>query len=226
MASFTKSSSSPLSGDFVAQHWNERAKALDIPHARLRIIAREIAALPGPPATLLDIGCGAATLRKLLPESIEYFGVDIADDVIPVGTDPEHFVVADLNVEDDCFPGRTFDVVVASGAFEYVRDPERFLHLVTRKLAPGGFFVISYLNRWRYRDAIKRLRGQPPTFPDPHMNFISVPKAVKLLRESGFELKRSELLTRNTRVLPGPALLRHLPLSLLAWQFLFLCSLM
>ena len=31
---------------------------------------------------LLDVGCGPATLREMLPPTIEYFGVDIAADVI------------------------------------------------------------------------------------------------------------------------------------------------
>ncbi|HEY9514849.1 MAG TPA: class I SAM-dependent methyltransferase [Gemmatimonadaceae bacterium] len=226
MATFTKKSAAPLSGTLIARHWNQRAQTFDRPHPRLRLIANAIARLPGNVSTLLDIGCGPGTLRSLLPATIEYFGVDIAGDVIPVREDPEHFVIADLNHEDDCFPGRRFTVVVASGMFEYVRDPDRFLLFVERKLSPDGHFILTYLNRWRYRDAFRRLQGLFPTYPDPHLNFMSVPAAVRLLKNDGFTVERSQALTRSAKVIPGAALLRHLPLSLMASQFLFVCCLM
>src|SRR4051794_10416740 len=49
------------------------------PHYRLRKTARIVNAIAdGRECDLLDLGCGPATLRRLLAEGIHYYGIDIA----------------------------------------------------------------------------------------------------------------------------------------------------
>src|SRR5262245_7199315 len=59
--------------------WSEENLKFTQPHFRLRKAARIINKMArGNECDLLDVGCGPATLMKLLDENIHYYGMDIA----------------------------------------------------------------------------------------------------------------------------------------------------
>ena len=59
--------------------WDKENLKFTRPHYRLEKAARLINELAqGRKCTLLDIGCGPATLMRLLAPNIEYHGIDIA----------------------------------------------------------------------------------------------------------------------------------------------------
>ncbi|WP_284352581.1 class I SAM-dependent methyltransferase [Roseisolibacter agri] len=175
------------------------------------------------PRTLLDLGCGPAALRRLLPADIAYYGADLTAEALPPGRESDRFAVADLNADADPFPGRTFDVLVVSGMFEYVRDPRAFLTLVRRKTRPGGHLVLTYLNRWHHRELRARLLHRAPTYPDPHINFISIAEAARGIKASGFVIESYAMLSAGQRVLPVVPGTLHFPLNVLARTFVFVC---
>jgi hypothetical protein len=86
---------------------------------RNRIIADFIAA----GSTVLDVGCGAQSLKKHLKAGCEYQPCDLIKSTPDV-------IVCDFNA--GIFPEitTTFDYVVCSGVFEYMREPRKFLELV------------------------------------------------------------------------------------------------
>lgn len=223
MRQFTQSSVRSVDDQAIAGHWNDRARAFSSPHPRLRLIAGMVAILPGDPLTLLDLGCGPATLETLLPSHIRYFGADVAGEVVPHATAPERLEVADLNTGEEPFPGRRFDVVVASGIFEYIRDPAAFMALLRRKVAPDGHLVLSYLNRQHHREVRRELRGGSYAYPDPHLNFITLAEAVRLLRTAGFTIHRTTAITAGQRAFAVPLVTHHFPLNVGARQFIFEC---
>lgn len=225
MPRYTQASATPLTAAAIQEHWNDRARAFGTPHARLRAIANLVASLPGGPGTLLDLGCGPATLGSMLPSGTDYFGVDIVGDVMPVETSPDHFAVADLNRGEEPFPSRRFDVVVVSGMFEYIRDPSAFINLLARKVRPGGHLILTYMNRRNYRELRERMVGRVYSYPDPHLNFIPVMRAVALLRANRFAIMRTSMITSDYRLLPAKPILWHFPLNIIARQFLFVCRL-
>jgi SAM-dependent methyltransferase len=72
------------------------------------------------------------------------------------------------------FDDGRFDAVVAGETLEHMPYPTIFLAEVRRVLAPGGLFVGSVPNAYRYRNRLDVLRGLPID-PDPvHVQFFSL----------------------------------------------------
>ncbi|MGB7761577.1 MAG: class I SAM-dependent methyltransferase [Bryobacteraceae bacterium] len=91
---------------------------------------------------LLDVGCGPATLWRLLRNNIEYHGIDIA-----IHTSAPNLVQADFVEGPIAFGDRQFDIIVAQGVFEYIGkvQAEKFRE-IRGLLKRGGRFVVSYVN--------------------------------------------------------------------------------
>jgi SAM-dependent methyltransferase len=123
--------------------WRKENLRFVEPHYRLVKAARIIKQLThGQPCTLLDIGCGPATLGRLLPANIDYYGIDIAiQDPAP------NLLEADLRKAPIKFDNKRFDIVLAQGIFEYVGDTQtqKFAE-IAEILNEDGKFVVSYWN--------------------------------------------------------------------------------
>ncbi|MBW4552811.1 MAG: methyltransferase domain-containing protein [Aphanocapsa sp. GSE-SYN-MK-11-07L] len=97
---------------------------------------------------ILDLGCGTGTLIQTL--------LQIAPEVQVVGLDP---VAEMLNLArqklptavelklgsatDLPFANHSFDVLVSTSAFHYIRDPEQAIQEMQRVLKPGGRLVMT-----------------------------------------------------------------------------------
>jgi cyclopropane fatty-acyl-phospholipid synthase-like methyltransferase len=112
-------------------------------HYRLQKSARIVNALAGQEdSDLLDVGCGPATLMRLLRPNIHYYGIDIAiHDQVP------NLVEADILDQPIRFDGKRFDIVTALGVFEYmgVRQDQKFSE-ISQLLAEDGRLVLTYTN--------------------------------------------------------------------------------
>jgi SAM-dependent methyltransferase len=123
--------------------WQEENLKYSPPHFRLEKAARIVNALAGDrQCTLLDVGCGPATLERLLASGIEYYGVDIA-----IANPAPNLKEADILEAPIGFDDRRFDFVVAQGLFEYLGEfqDQKFAEIAAI-LNPGGHFVLSYVN--------------------------------------------------------------------------------
>ncbi len=207
-----------------ASYWNSRTLDFQKVHPRLRIIRRLFDAIPAQVRTVLDVGCGPATIRDILPSHIEYFGVDFAQVVIDAFRDPVHYEVADINASPRCFGARRFDVIICSGIFEYVKDPVAFVEFLEAKSHVGGHLLLSYTNRQHYKSVPAMVRGARPTYVDEHYNFVSIPQAMRVLTDHGFHvLTHTAITDRRKRVLPVFSRFTRFPFSMLNRQFVFLC---
>jgi polysaccharide pyruvyl transferase WcaK-like protein/SAM-dependent methyltransferase len=123
--------------------WSEENLKYSRPHFRLEKSARIIGQLAqGRERSLLDVGCGPATLMHLLPSNIRYHGIDIS---IP---DPgPNLIESDILSSPIEFDGRKFDIVLAQGVFEYMGEfqSQKFAE-IARLLNKDGIFVLSYVN--------------------------------------------------------------------------------
>ena len=108
-----------------------------------RRIARDVAALAPPNATLLDIGTGPgmllAELARLRPD-LHLTGIDLSADMVEVAAENlggkgtvQVGDVARLPFED-----RSFDVIVSSFSSHHWDDPEAAAPELARVLRPGG----------------------------------------------------------------------------------------
>jgi SAM-dependent methyltransferase len=92
--------------------------------------------------TLLDVGCGPATLMRLLPPNIEYYGIDIA-----IQKPAPNLLETDILETPIKFGDRRFDLVVAQGVFEYVGEfQSRKFSEIAQLLTANGRFVVTYTN--------------------------------------------------------------------------------
>jgi SAM-dependent methyltransferase len=123
--------------------WIHENQMYAVPNFRLRKCARLLdQMMPGRPYELLDVGCGPATLRTLLPANAKYHGIDIA-----IRHPAPYLEERDFGREPIAMNGLTFDVIVALGVFEYMgeRQQQKFEE-VRQLLKPGGTFILSYIN--------------------------------------------------------------------------------
>lgn len=123
--------------------WSEENLKFNQPHYRLEKSARIISRLArGKECTLLDVGCGPATLMRLLPPNIQYHGIDIA-----IHDPAPNLIEADFLETPIRFGEKRFDIIIAQGVLEYVGNfqSQKFAE-IAQILNENGIFIVSYWN--------------------------------------------------------------------------------
>ena len=121
--------------------WSKENLKYVEPHFRLSKAARIVNQLArGRECDLLDVGCGPATLAKLLDRNIHYYGIDIA-----IHNPAPNLLQADFAENPIAFGGRRFDLIVATNIFIYYDVFEQSLCLrnVETMLRRGGFLLTN-----------------------------------------------------------------------------------
>ncbi len=98
-------------------------------------------------SSVIDLGCGAQTLRNHLAPDCTYQPCDI------VKSSPD-VIFCDFNVGIYPEPGGIFDYVVCSGVLEYIWKPKEFLSRVPRL---GHALLLSYNPRMKGESKFDRL---------------------------------------------------------------------
>lgn len=116
----------------------------------------------GEPLTILDIGGRYQPYRPLFDGSIKhYFALDLIQ---------TEFVNVVADAEAIPFPPATFDLVIATQVFEYLRDPVATAKQIHAVLNPGGVLLASFAactprfvddELWRFTGSGLRLLMQP-----------------------------------------------------------------
>jgi SAM-dependent methyltransferase len=134
------------------------------PHFRLTKAARIINSVVNERSCdLLDVGCGPATLARLLKKNINYHGVDIA-----IHDPAPNLIQQDFLESPIAFNDKRFDIVVAQGVFEYVgRHQAEKLADIRNILKKNGTFLLSYVNF----DHLHRFVYQPYSNVQPFAEF-------------------------------------------------------
>jgi SAM-dependent methyltransferase len=136
----------PARGDerfYKREFWQTENLKFATPHFRLVKVARIVRQLAsGRRCDLLDVGCGPATLSRLMPASVRYHGLDIA-----IQEPAANLIEMDFLDEPISFRGKSFDLIVVQGVFEYVGTfQSRKLQEIRDLLRDGGTFVVTYTN--------------------------------------------------------------------------------
>lgn len=113
------------------------------PYFRLEKLAMTINFLAnGKTWNLLDLGCGPATLAKLIKGNIPYYGIDIA-----IQEPAPNLLEMDITRNPIAFGDMTFNIVVAAGIFEFLgRFHQQKLHEISAILLEDGIFITTYTN--------------------------------------------------------------------------------
>jgi SAM-dependent methyltransferase len=134
---------SDLAAHYKRDFWDEENLKFSEPWYRLEKSARIISRLAGRrECTLLDVGCGPATLMRLLPANIRYYGIDIA-----IHNPAPNLIEADLLESEIAFGDKRFDLIAALGVFEYVSQLQsRKFSEIAKILNYNGKFIVTYTN--------------------------------------------------------------------------------
>lgn len=112
---------------------------------RWRMQIAEMYIRPTPGCSVLDLGCGPASMLPYLRNSI-YTGIDLNPDHISVarrlGIPGANFIVGDAQ-SASTLPEAAFDRVTALGLLHHLVDDQvrELAQIIRKRLRPGGFFV-------------------------------------------------------------------------------------
>jgi SAM-dependent methyltransferase len=99
---------------------------------------------------VVDVGCGGQPYRELLPATVEYVGIDIADASTKFGYKENGTIFFDGGE----WPAEAHnaDVVLCTEVLEHVPQPAQFLDRAYRALKPGGHLVgtVPFAARWHF----------------------------------------------------------------------------
>lgn len=143
------SGTDPSQGDdagptlYKKDFWSTENLKYSRPHYRMEKVSRLLNKLAhGNDCTLLDVGCGPATLASLLQPNIHYYGIDIA-----IKNPAANLIEADFLEAPISFGGKRFDMILAQGVFEYVGNHQaEKLAEIAGLLNENGTFVVTYVN--------------------------------------------------------------------------------
>jgi SAM-dependent methyltransferase len=123
--------------------WSKENLKFVRPHFRLEKSARIVNKIArGKECDLLDVGCGPATLMRLLRDNVHYYGIDIA-----IHDPAPNLVEADFLEVPIKFGDRKFDIILAQGVFEYVgKFQSQKFGEIRELLNQDGRFIVSYVN--------------------------------------------------------------------------------
>lgn len=128
---------------YKKDYWSTENLLYSQPYFRLEKVAKIVNALSREKeCDLLDIGCGPATLAKLLQKNINYYGVDIA-----IQEAKPNLIEMDFLENEIRFKDKTFDIIVASGVFEYMGlHQKEKLSEIQKILNKNGKFIVTFSN--------------------------------------------------------------------------------
>lgn len=144
-------------------------------NASARLRAQLFARWVGTGKQLLEVGCGPGALLEYYARGNHVVAMDVdkpALDVLRERLGVET-VWGDFATHLP-FGDATFDAVVAGETLEHMPYPTIFLAEIRRVLRPGGVFVGSVPNAYRYRNRLDVLRGLPIDRDPVHVQFFSL----------------------------------------------------
>lgn len=131
--------------------------------------------------SIVDVGCGEISrlveLKKAFGGDVEAIALDIQfDDDIVKGAKANGIKLVNGNVETDLneLKDGAHDLIIMRQLLEHLRDPQRAVSGLAKKLAPGGLMIIDTPNRggWDYE-----------LFKKQHWGGYHIPRHFHLFRQ-------------------------------------------
>lgn len=138
---------------------------------------------------ILDIGCGVGFfLEEASAAGWEVFGTEFSDGLVRICRD-KHIRMHQGPLDETCFAGLAFDVVVWIEVIEHINDPNRDLAQIFRLLRPGGLLFITTPN---FNSVERRLLGERFNVIDwpEHLTYYTPATLRRVLMASGFRKKK------------------------------------
>ncbi len=109
---------------------------------------------------VLDIGCYTGDMLKLLPPSVDYYGIDVDGKALEIAETRGAKVIR-LDLETGIISlDQKFDIIVAAELLEHLKDPERLILQIKQLLKEGGVVLLSLPNECTIYHRLKVLMGK------------------------------------------------------------------
>lgn len=184
---FTKNHYDPLLHEYSRLAPRYEQRWYSYVNASVRETLRRMPLKPGD--RVLDVGCGTGYLLEVLAHTVPYVqlaGVDLSGKMLEVARCRlgKSVDLKEARAEALPFPDASFDVVVSTSVFHYIREPVVALHEMFRVLKPLGRIVIT---DWCHDFLACRLYELfLIVFHRPHFKIYSTKECQKLLEDAGF----------------------------------------
>ncbi len=185
--------------ELYRRHWWWRA--------RERLLLRELEArlAPGAAGAVLDFGCGDGLFLDALRRFGEPYGIETDTRLLsPDG--PWRSRIDTRPLERDPSQHGRFGLIVALDVLEHIADPQPVVAELTRRLRPGGLFVVTvpaFQQLWTAHDEMNQ-----------HVRRYTTAEASTLVASAGLEVIEARyffvwlallkwLVVQKERLLPG-----------------------
>ncbi len=109
---------------------------------------------------VLDIGCYTADLLKLLPTSVDYYGIDSDKEALKIARKRGAKVIK-VDLENERIPlDQKFDIILATEILEHLKDPEKLIQQIKHLLKKNGVVLVSLPNECTLYHRLKVLFGR------------------------------------------------------------------
>ena len=173
---------------------------------------------------ILDVGCGAGVMGRLLGQKSNIFGIELDRDLAKLAEahcekvyhlDLEKLRGSDIQ-EDE------LDFIIFGDVLEHIKNPKYVIDVLKEKLKPGGYAVFSLPNIAQIQFRIKLLFGnfdyeEVGVLAKSHLRLYTYKSSVELIRSAGLKI---------IRFYPSGTIVSFLNIfpKLLCSQFIFLCT--
>ncbi len=145
-----------------------------------------------PSGNLLDVGCATGLfMLKAKQAGFNVCGVDVSEYAVKIAKKRFNKGVIKSSIERVTFPKQKFDVVVMFDLIEHLKDPRKVLERIRIFMKDDGILVI---NTGDADSFTRRLQGKDWHYfiPPQHFFYFSRKTLDRLLKESGFQVKKIE----------------------------------
>lgn len=128
---------------------------------------------------ILDIGSYTSDLLKILPQGIDYYGVDNDAEALKIAKERGAKTCRiDIESQKIPFENKGFDIIIAAEILEHLKDPEKIMSQIKDLLKPDGVVLISLPNECTLMHRINVLFGRgidgTAFAPHYHMHFPTI----------------------------------------------------
>ena len=132
---------------------------------------------------VLDLGCRSGALTRHFLDGNEVVGIDVDRSALAKAEQLGIDVIA-ADVEEPLpLETSSFDAVVAGELLEHLRFPDAVVAEARRVLRPGGVFVGSVPNAFRFQNRLRFLRGNRPELDPTHLHMFTAADVRALLAD-------------------------------------------
>ena len=141
--------------------------------------------------TVAELGCGTCEYTQHMDNAKEIYAIDISQEMINFGKNKiknlnnVHFLLE--SATSTSLPDNYFDTVIIIGLIDYI-NPESLMTEVYRITKTGGFFIITFPNKYNFHHIFMQIYGK--IFKRKRKKEFSLFEIKKLIKKYNFRIEK------------------------------------